>query len=292
MRESSVQLIRRFSKPLSPEPVDMHSIQEQFRDVPRLVYGTMPFPVVLFDLYGTLLQSASGEIGSLLAEDQRTRERNSPPMEPLEPFLSILPKEEPLATARKWFIEEVERRHQALRSSHLVPEIRVEEVWASILGLSEEEAFEFGLRFELTVNPVYPMPGAREYLDFLKGNGIVMGIVSNAQSFTPLVMEALFEASLPELGFLPDLTIFSCDLREAKPSPRIFGVAVDALERMGYKPQDALYIGNDLRNDVWAPQQVGLRAALFCGDGRSLRLRREDPLCGGTRPDYLIERFK
>jgi len=259
----------------------------------------MAFPVVLFDLYGTLLQSASGDIGrfqSLSIEDQISQGSGSLPssetLEPLKPFLSILPKEATLTTLRTWFRNEVERRHKDLQATYEVPEIRVEEVWSSILRLSKEEAFEFSLRFELTVNPVYPMPGAREYIDFLKKKGILLGLISNAQAFTPFYVEALFGESLKDLGFLPELTVFSYELGEAKPSPRLFQVAANSLSFLGYSPEQTLYIGNDLQNDVWAPKQVGFRTALFCGDRRSLRLYDEDPQFKGVQPDFLIKSFE
>jgi putative hydrolase of the HAD superfamily len=294
MLESPIQLIRQFSHPLTPLPVNRKELEDRFPGVPPLRYGDLPFPVVLFDLYGTLLQSASGESGapegSGITEFHKVRE--PPTLEPLSPFLPSLPRTETLQTLQRWFLKEVEKRHEVLRSTHRVPEIRVEEVWAAILGLPEEEAFEFALRYELTVNPVYPMPGAREYLACIRKKGTLLGLVSNAQSFAPFYVEALFGVSLAELGFHPTLTIFSYQWGEAKPSPQLFQAAADALGSLGYEPREALCVGNDLRNDVWAPQQVGFRAALFCGDGRSLRLYQDDPLYGNVRPDYLLESFQ
>ncbi len=296
-----LQLIRQFSKPLSPLPVDREQVTKRFRGVPSLPYGSIPCPVILFDLYGTLLQSVSGDIGRFqLVESTPTGPTGKIPevanpvvgIEPLVPFLPLLPREGTLQTLRMWFRQEVEKRHKDLRNTYKVPEIRVEEVWGSILRLPEEDAFEFALRFELTVNPVYPMPGAREYLAMLKKNGVLLGLVSNAQAFTPYYVEALFGASLEDLGFFTELTIFSYKIREAKPSPRLFHMAAETLASMGYLPGNALYCGNDLKNDVWAPQQAGFQAALFCGDKRSLRLYEDDSRLAQVKPDYLIESFE
>ena len=309
MFESPIQLIRQFSPPLAPLPVNRKELEDRFQGVPNLRYEDMPSPVVLFDLYGTLFQSPSGESGIQgtgditasrylpVRDDPPTKNPQKvgepfPTLEPLSPFLPLLPRDETLQTLQRWFLKEVEKRHEVLRSTHQVPEIRVEEVWAAILGLSEEDAFEFSLRYELTVNPVYPMPGARECLEFFRKKGTLMGLVSNAQSFTPFYLEALFGGSLEDLGFHAALTIFSYQWREAKPSTKLFLRVAEALSSLGYTPQDATYIGNDLRNDVWAPQQVGFRAALFCGDGRSLRVYQDDPRYSKVRPDYLIESFQ
>ena len=42
--------------------------------------------------------------------------------------------------------------------------------------------------FELLSNRVYPMPGMKEILLWIKAKGIPMGIVSNAQFYTPVIM--------------------------------------------------------------------------------------------------------
>jgi len=42
-------------------------------------------------------------------------------------------------------------------------------------------------------------------------------------------------------------------------------------------------------NDVWAARTAGFAAALYAGDGRSLRLRGEDPRCRDLRPDLVVE---
>ncbi len=53
-------------------------------------------------------------------------------------------------------------------------------------------------------------------------------------------------------------------------------------------PEEILYLGNDIRNDIWPAQAEGFRTALFAGDRRSLRLRADDPDCGNVRPDWVV----
>ena len=38
----------------------------------------------------------------------------------------------------------------------------------------------------------------------------------------------------------------------------------------------------------WARARAGLRTALFAGDARSLRLRRDDPRCAAVCPDLVL----
>ena len=112
-----------------------------------------------------------------------------------------------------------------------------------------------------------------------------MGIVSNAQFFTPLVLAAL----LPELHFDPRLAVWSFAQREAKPSPRLFAAAAARMARhWRLQPREIVMVGNDMRNDLLGARAAGLRTALFAGDARSLRLRRDDPRCTAVHPDLVL----
>jgi putative hydrolase of the HAD superfamily len=123
----------------------------------------------------------------------------------------------------------------------------------------------------------------------LASAGIPLGIVSNAQFFTPLLFNAFLGQSHEALGFLPSLCVYSFLEGIAKPSPLLFRKAAGALAAVGIRAQETLYMGNDMLNDILTAKQAGFRTALFAGDGRSLRLREEDPRCAGLKPDYLIK---
>jgi putative hydrolase of the HAD superfamily len=78
-------------------------------------------------------------------------------------------------------------------------------------------------------------------------------------------------------------------LAEAKPSTTLFARALAELSRVhGIKPHQVLYIGNDIRNDIDPAVRLGMNAALFAGDRRSLRTRREDPRLRSVRPAAVI----
>ena len=51
---------------------------------------------------------------------------------------------------------------------------------------------------------------------------------------------------------------------------------------------DAIYVGNDMLNDVWAASQAGMQTAWFAGDARSCRRREDDPRCRSLRPDVVL----
>jgi putative hydrolase of the HAD superfamily len=60
------------------------------------------------------------------------------------------------------------------------------------------------------------------------------------------------------------------------------------LARREIPPSEAIYVGNDMLNDVWAASQAGFRTAWFAGDARSCRRREDDPRCRSLRPDLVL----
>ncbi len=59
-------------------------------------------------------------------------------------------------------------------------------------------------------------------------------------------------------------------------------------ENHGIAPQEALYVGNDMLNDIYCAQKTGFKTALFAGDVRSLRLRKNHEEVQGIVPDITI----
>ena len=311
-----INLIRESSQPLEPLPVQLSAEWEAL--IPKkntAVLGGIKYPAassgvfrspgelvsprikaVLFDLYGTLFISAAGEISAGAAIDSG----NAAPG-------AILCDE-----MKEYFRIAVNRYHEKTKAAGIAwPEVKAEEIWADYSGKIPDTwelpqrmgrflekigkkagkhciGRELALRFELAVNPVFPMPYAEEMLRTLVQNRLKLGIISNAQFFTPLLFDAFFGAPPAELGFDPELLIYSFEEGEAKPSPRLFAKAGDILARNNIKPEEILYIGNDMRNDIVPAAEAGFATALFAGDRRSLRLREDDPACKGKKPDFVI----
>jgi putative hydrolase of the HAD superfamily len=117
--------------------------------------------------------------------------------------------------------------------------------------------------------------------------GLVLGIISNAQFFTPYLFQWFFRQSTDQLGFHPELTIFSYQCGRAKPSPELFQKARLQLEKMGIAAGRVVFIGNDMRNDILPARNTGFQTVLFAGDARSLRLHEEDPVCSRAQADLV-----
>ncbi|AEJ61373.1 Haloacid dehalogenase domain protein hydrolase [Spirochaeta thermophila DSM 6578] len=277
-------VFHRYLTPLEPHPTDRDPILPE----------SLPIKALLFDVYGTLFISGSGDIGVVQTQNpehamrRAMREAGFPLMEEDASYTSI-------------FFSLIEKHHEARRREGILfPEVDILEIWKEFIeALIEEGRFEgespseedlplLAIRYELISNPVFPMPGAEELLSFLREAGFTLGIISNAQFYTPLLFRHFWNHFPPSLGFRSDLCIYSFLCGEAKPSRSLFEKARSLLETEGVDPDQVLYVGNDMRNDIAPAAEVGFRTALFAGDSRSLRTREEDPSCRGVVPDCVI----
>jgi putative hydrolase of the HAD superfamily len=219
-----------------------------------------PAAGVLFDIYGTLFVSGSGDIGAADRGTQRQDllfdllARYGRPGDPGQLFERL----------KKHVMEE---HHQMKARGVDFPEIRIERTWRDLLGFADlGRARHFAVEYECIVNPVYPMPHLAELLALCRRRGIVMGIVSNAQFYTPYLFHWFLNASLGRLGIDPRLTFFSYRHGVAKPSRRLFEMAAARLQARGLSPGRVVYLGNDMRNDVLPAADTGFATALFAGD--------------------------
>ena len=247
-----------------------------------------PIRAVVFDIYGTLLISGSGDVGS--ADSGGQDERVAEAMQAAGWELS---QHQPPAVSQ---LHEQIRLSNERRVSEQCPkpEVDIVDAWRrTLLGEDDgveacEQTVRVAAEYEARANPSWPMPGARELLAKLAERGMPLGIVSNAQDFTLPLLEDLQGAPLHQGLFDLDLCVFSYRFRQAKPGPRLFDVLREGLRRRGIEPQEAVYVGNDMLNDVWAASVAGLKTAWFAGDGRSCRPRQDDPRCRSLEPDVVL----
>ncbi len=156
-------------------------------------------------------------------------------------------------------------------------------------GIITTESIErIAIEYECLVNPVWPMPGLKDVLKKLVRR-LHLGIVSNAQFYTPLLFPALLGRTHTQLGFKEDLCFWSYRRLEAKPSASLFIALKNSLKKSyNIIPAETLYVGNDLLNDILPASELGFRTALFAGDNRSLNLREDDPRTVNTEADIII----
>ncbi|NWF68441.1 MAG: HAD family hydrolase [Chloroflexi bacterium] len=100
-------------------------------------------------------------------------------------------------------------------------------------------------------------PDAREGLQILRAHGIRVGIVTNA--FQPMSLRDIEMRAHGLLEFFPDCRISAADVGYLKPHPTIFKTA---LECLGTKPEETLFVGDNPVADIAGAQGAGLKGVL------------------------------
>ncbi len=255
-------LIRALSQPLDPLPTEVEPVLPALPGI----------RAVVFDVYGTLVVSGSGDIG-VSDDDQKEVALRS-----ILRDLDITPPRAGESLTQR-FVELIGSDHARTRESGIqFPEVEIREIWQELLGIDPGPALEtVAVAYECATNPVWPMSGAQDLLEELHRRELALGIVSNAQFYTPYLFESFFLKSLEQLGFDPDLAWFSYRHKRAKPGTWLYEQLRDALAARKIDPAAVLYIGNDALKDINPAAALGFRTALFAGDQRSLRLRDDQP---------------
>ena len=283
------ELVKKLSFPLDPKPTGMKPV----------LPPPAPIRAVIFDIYGTLLVSAAGDIG----KDSAIQSTGAFLKAALDAGLPRqITEAASAADIPTLFRQEIEACHARLRSQGTdYPEVDICSIWRAVIRkispdtppLPEATIRRLAVSYECRSNPVWPMPGMSTVLNRLsKEKGCTktaLGIVSNAQFYTPIILKALAGQGSNGLPFAPDLCAWSWQSGHAKPSTEIFRPVHEKLvvERQ-ITPAEILYVGNDMLKDIKPATELGWKTALFAGDRRSLRLRQQDPALHGVRPWSVI----
>lgn len=276
--EALKRAIRARLKPMQPISAD---IPPRLRPLPEIL-------AVVFDVFGTLLISAAGEISAHVDGAHRAAALAG---EAVAAAGIELPAEAEAGLAVA-LTDELARRRAAAQAAgvpHPDPDIR--DAWRAVLKTvgavsTTAQVERLTVEFELRANPTWLMPGALACLRSLHGHA-ALGIVSNAQFSTQFILDEQLGGSLSNL--VPrDRCLWSYQHGRAKPGTELFELAAERFAAAGIGRSECLFVGNDMLNDVWAAAACGFRTALFAGDARSLRLRYDDERCRALQPDLII----
>ncbi len=285
MENKLIDIIRINSEELLPIPTN----EIQYSN------SSVKIESIIFDIYGTLLISASGDIGTLKGNNKSDIFLNSLKFSGIN-----ICSEQAGIIGKNIFYNEIKNSHISSSEQKIeYPEVVITEIWKKTLTalvekklintkVSSDIVGKTATYFECYTNPVWPMPDLVKVLNILSKK-TVLGIVSNAQFYTPLLFKALTNYSLQDLGFDPLLIEYSYNKKEAKPSISMFNTIISKLKSIyNIEPSNTLYIGNDMLNDIYSANKAGLKTALFAGDKRSLRFRENEPRVKGIKPDFLV----
>jgi len=287
LQEMVYSIVRLYGRELAPQSSSL-ATQGGFRRPPQ---------ALLFDVYGTLLISSSGEIGTAAGSGVEAvfAETLSEVFGPRAAAAA--------GDACEAYFRHIGETHRRLRERGVAyPEVDIRAIWHAVLtDLGRSHPTELppeppahtviraAIEYEVRTNPAWPMPGAIALLETARKRGMPLGIVSNAQFYTPMVLEALFGASLDALGFCDQLCVWSYRTGVAKPEQQLFEQVMARLQdAYELEAHDVLYIGNDVNNDVLPASRVGMQTALFAGDAQSLRLRADSLETAPARPDLVV----
>lgn len=283
IQDDIISIFRKNLKKIEPVPTHLSS---DLRPLPSI-------RCVAFDIYGTLFLSAAGEI--LAAPDFSQDGSTLPEIASLNGIIGQIPTSKIIDI----FHAEIFREHQRLKKEGVSdPEVDILDIWRKTVNRIKPAAkpnsadlIRTAVEFESIVNPVSPAEGLVPLLEELRKAGIALGIVSNAQFYTQYLFKVFFDRELKDLGLQEDLVIWSYLVGEAKPSRRMFSQLKQTLmSGYGISPDQTLYVGNDMRNDIWSAGECGFKTCLFAGDKHSLRLRREE--LAGLKPDRMVTTLK
>jgi putative hydrolase of the HAD superfamily len=257
----------------------------------------------IFDIYGTLIISATGDIDKMTASTEHLKIAFDIGRMKINPQNGSSEKElyhSLLVDFRNAIIS----YHAEKKSGETpFPEVDIEDIWTMVLSRAAREGKltlkedadlrALTIAFELMSNKVYPMPGMEEMLQGIKKAGKLMGIVSNAQFYTPVIMNFFLQKKITFDRYIPpfneDLIIYSFEEKKSKPDTYLYHKLAGRLkDNYGVDPKRALFIGNDMLKDIYAAKKAGFKTALFAGDQRSLRLRENKAAVKNVIPDIII----
>jgi putative hydrolase of the HAD superfamily len=233
----------------------------------------MDLRALLFDVNSTLV-------------DIETDEGQESIYEAISRFLIYQGIRWPPGALRERYFQIMAAQRKASRETY--PEVNVAAVWRAVLDEGQVVApppapetqpplpqLLAALHRALAHKRLVLYPDVRRVLDALRSR-FALGVVTDAQS-----AYAVPELRAVGLADLVATVVVSGDNGYRKPDPRLFATALAALQ---VRPDQAIYVGNDMYCDIYGAQQAGLRAVFFATQyGRKAYEQ--------VVPEYTIHRF-
>jgi len=290
LKKDLISRIKSLSNPLLPDETGVPPDLNKLDDI----------KAVVFDVYGTLFISGTGDIS--LADDHDSSAAIESALKSVGFEINIDRIAEQVSElydkAVKQFMKD--RKQEGID----FPEVDIVTIWFEVLNtlketeiingmISDKTVRQFAVEYECRANPIWPMPDLKRTLQEIKNSGFDLGIVSNSQFYTPLMFDAMLNKSISELGFKSQLCTWSYQHLIGKPSLMLYEKLLDSMEQnVDYTPEQVLYVGNDMLKDVYPADKLGFRTAFFTGDSRSYKPREDDARCKDVKPSVRLSKLK
>jgi putative hydrolase of the HAD superfamily len=279
------------------------TLHEKYPSVNNNIFTTIEYPsktskisdikVAVFDVYGTLINYWKDEFckpQEKINSFYNAFEKIITLFNMKDYLLEMNPNEPPQKTLFDLYHGLISLKQElALKKNIEFPEINIEKIWDAIIQmlkrrgynikdkqLGEESDFircvAYAYNFFALNRGLYP--DVADALLGLKKQNILLGIISNAQFYTPIDLSLfLRDQTNNEIDdylriFEQDLVFFSYEYGVSKPNILLYRKLFDALYEYNVLPEQTIFIGNDIVSDIYSAQQVGLKTAFFIGDSR------------------------
>lgn len=247
------------------------------------------YEAVLFDIYGTLLTS---QVTTADAQASAIADI----------CVDVFPDITPPAlhhchAIRNSFHQQLKHNLETLQARGQKPtEVDFRNIWAQVLQkelslgrakhLQQVELFAF--LYAIVTHRVWPQPDLLKTIKGLAERKIPLGVISNAQFYTPIIVSYFLDCKLSfKTAIIPwfeqRLTFYSFQHGYAKPDDYFFVEAKQQLTEMGIDPAQTLYVGNDYRNDIDSANRNGLLSVLYAGDKSTCRMNHPT-----AEPDFVV----
>lgn len=264
---------------------------------------------IAWDVYGTLLRISDGELLFIhpqtmrmeIALDKTIQEFNMwhsmsrKPGKPWEYMLSLYTKA----------YDDLRLAGSGRKGD--LPEIDAARIWFKILEKLDKNDYQYdvdqyGDLEDLSQKIAYfyhsslqgweATAGSAATVTALADAGVRQGLLADGQCFTPTqVLRGLqAEGKLAEpMGLIsPDLSTLSFLEGVRKPSKSLYLAAAQRFRDAGFSPDQVLFVGSRLREDLVIAKSLGFRTALFAGEKLSLKATAADLKDPAVKPDRLL----
>ena len=197
----------------------------------------MKYDAVIFDLYGTLVDSTDSPPGMRAEYDAVTVRVAETLGAPLEPFL------------QKWGATFGERMTGAYPTYEGYVTALCEQL--GVVPSPAQVAEALRLRMDLFRARLVPRPDCVATLKELLSMGHSIGLISDCSWETVLLWPEM------PLHHYFDTTTFSCAVGMRKPDPRIYAITC---VRLGVAPERCLYVGDGGSDELAGAERMGMTA--------------------------------
>ncbi|MBD3322601.1 MAG: hypothetical protein GF350_15985 [Chitinivibrionales bacterium] len=286
-----MSIVAEFAKELHEKEPPQPAGQVSPLDYPSKEEKLFDIRAVIFDVYGTLINYWRPGFTDKETKNRSLLEAFKKTVSYFDagPYLEKMNSGHPVEiTVRDLYHGLIALKHEQGKEKGVeYPEVKIENIWMIIImmlkrygyipeerGLGNERQLAKCMAYYYNFHAIGGglFPRVTECLQSLKRQNIILGILSNAQFYTPIDLTLLFrDQSQGEIDdylelFDDDLCFFSYTDGIAKPGGHMFRKLFDVLYEYHVLPSQTVFAGNDLLLDIHPAQEAGMRTAFFTGD--------------------------